>query len=235
MQAYAKGTPDPAKDAAFGKRIDGFLDYLGAESRSPTRDPAVRAGFARTIPAFRQYRVDSAGLLVIAPSETFTDRLLLDDPIAPVELFHPGQGNTDGDAAAWLPRQRLVVSGDLVVAPVPFGFGSHPARWLQALHRLRALDFAILIPGHGAPQRDRLYLDRLAALIAAVRAQVAPLAAHGLSLEDTRKKIDLTAHRRTFAGADPWLALWFDEFWTKPFVESAWKEARGLAIQQSSG
>jgi glyoxylase-like metal-dependent hydrolase (beta-lactamase superfamily II) len=235
MDAYAKGAADAAKDLAFAKRIDGFLEYLRTESQDPKRAAGLKAGFARTVPAFRRYREDSVGLFVVATTEIFAERLLLDDSEAPIELFHPGRANTDGDAAAWLPRQKLLISGDIVVAPVPFGFGSYPAEWVRALERLRALDFAILIPGHGAPQRDRRYLGQLLALIDAVRAQVAPLAASGLSLEDTRKQIDFAAHRQLFVGVDPWLLHWFDEFWTKPFVESAWKEAKGIPIQQGSG
>lgn len=235
MNAYAKGAPDPAKDAAFAERIEGFVDYLKKEAMNEKREPALRAGFARTLPEIELYGRDTAGMFVAVPSETFSDRLLLPDRTAPVELFHPGRANTDGDAAAWLPRQKLLVSGDLVVIPVPFGFGSYPANWVRALEALKARRPAILVPGHGAPQRDTVYLDRLIGLIGDVRAQVAPLAAQGLSLEEARKRIDLSAQRRLFAGDDPWLRLWFDEFWMKPFVESAWKEAKGLPIEQGEG
>lgn len=235
MNAYAKGAPDPAKDAAFAKRVAGLITYLTTESKSPKREPPLREGFARAIPEMKRYGDDAAGMFVVVPTETFKDRLLLDDREAPVEVFHPGPANTDGDAAAWLPRQKVLVAGDLVVAPIPFGFGSYPEQWIAALQSLKARNFALLIPGHGAPQRDRSYLDKLIALIRDVRAQVAPLAASGLDLDQTRKKVDLSIQRRVFAGDDPWLAHWFDEFWSKPFVESAWKEARGVPIEQGEG
>jgi glyoxylase-like metal-dependent hydrolase (beta-lactamase superfamily II) len=235
MDVYAQGAADAEKDAAFAKRIDGFIAYLKAESASSKRDLAVREGFARTLAEIERYGEDAKGMYVAAPTETFTERLLLPDRTAPVELFHPGRANTDGDAAAWLPRQKVLVSGDLVVMPVPFGFGSYPAEWQRALQALKARRPAILIPGHGAPQRDLACLDRLDALIGDVRSQVAPLAAQGFTLDETRKRIDLSAQRQRFAGDDPWLRLWFDEFWSKPFVESAWKEAKGLPIEQGEG
>ena len=37
-----------------------------------------------------------------------------------------GRANTEGDAIAWLPRQRIVMTGDVVVSPTPFGFFSFP-------------------------------------------------------------------------------------------------------------
>lgn len=235
MKAYAKGAPEAEKDAAFAKRIDGFLAFLSRESVNPKRAGEVRAGFARTIPEMRRYREDAAGMFIVAPTETFADRLLLDDPQAPVELFHPGRANTDGDAAAWLPRQKLLVAGDLVVAPIPFGFGSYPAEWIAALEGLKARRAEILIPGHGAPQRGTAYVDRLIGLIAEIRAKVAPLAAREQTLEAVRGQLDLSAQRRAFAGEDPWLGLWFDQYWVVPFTESAWKEVRGLPIEQGEG
>jgi glyoxylase-like metal-dependent hydrolase (beta-lactamase superfamily II) len=175
------------------------------------------------------------GIFVVEPTEVFRDRLVIADRDAPVELIHPGRANTDGDAIAWLPRQRVVVTGDVVVAPFPFGYNSYPQDWIAALRQVGALDFVTLVPGHGAPQRDRAYLDRLVVLIEEVRRQMAPLAAQGLSLDDARARIDLSAQRQAFVGDDPWMRRWFDYSWTTPFTESAWKEARGEEIVQGEG
>ena len=135
----------------------------------------------------------------------------------------------------WLPRQKVLVTGDLVVAPIPFGFNAYPAEWTEALQRLRAYGFKVLIPGHGAPQRDRAYLDRLLALIGEVRAKIAPLAKQGLTLEETRKQLDLSRQARLFAGDDAWLNRWFKAYWIDPFSEAAWKEAKGIPIEQGKG
>ena len=81
--------------------------------------------------------------------------LLLDDPVRPVRLIHPGRANTDGDAIAWLPNERIVVTGDIVVS-------SAPVRLLQLPRRLarrcsigsgRSTSRSS-IPGHGEPQTD---------------------------------------------------------------------------------
>jgi hypothetical protein len=119
--------------------------------------------------------------------------------------------------------------------PVPFGFGSYPAEWVAALERLRGYKFKTLIPGHGAPQKDRVCIERLISLIGEVRAKVAPLAKQGVSLDDTRKQLDFAAQRELFSGGDPWLARYFDRYWVAPFVESAWKEANGISITQGEG
>jgi glyoxylase-like metal-dependent hydrolase (beta-lactamase superfamily II) len=225
--------PDPQRNARFLEQVRGFQDYIAAElARAPA---AERSGWATGRRLMNQYEIDMDGALTIAPKEGFAERLLIDDPERPVELRFLGRANTDGDAIAWLPRQRIVATGDIVVAPLPYGFGSYPADWIGVLKELKALDFAILLPGHGMAQRDTTYLDRLIALIEDVRAQVGPLAARGVSLAEVQKKVDLSAHRARLLGGDAWKERWFTPYWQQPIVASAYKEARGEPIVQSLG
>ncbi|HEY1604573.1 MAG TPA: MBL fold metallo-hydrolase [Allosphingosinicella sp.] len=235
MAAYAKGGPDPAHSAAFHKAIQTTIAGMTGLVSKPDTPSFKKAGYAQTARELADLDQNVEGLYVAAPTETFADRLVLADPVRPVELVHPGRANTDGDLAIWLPRQKVLAAGDMVVAPIPYGFGSYPADWLGSLAKLRAYPFRVLIPGHGTPQRDRAYLDRLAGLIADVRRQVAPLAAAHASLDETRRKVDLGRERRLFAGDDPWLGLWFDQYWAEPFVKMAWQEASGIPISQAGG
>jgi glyoxylase-like metal-dependent hydrolase (beta-lactamase superfamily II) len=225
-------SPDAVADAAFQKRVQGFVAYC-EEMASRASDERERIGWVRSAALFRHYATDMAGAVTLAPAEAFEDTLALPDPVRPVELRFLGRANTDGDAVAWLPRQRVLVTGDIVVAPIPFGFGSYPEDWLAVLRRLEAYDFAILVPGHGPPQRDRSYLRSLAAAISEVRAQVSRLASAGASLDEVRQRLDLTAQSERFAGDDPWLRRWFDEYWVKPVTASAYREATGQPIVQS--
>lgn len=58
---------------------------------------------------------------------------------------------TAADLWLWLPRARLVVAGDLVVAPVPFLDTACPDGWRRALAAIDRTPFETLVPGHGAP------------------------------------------------------------------------------------
>jgi glyoxylase-like metal-dependent hydrolase (beta-lactamase superfamily II) len=223
---------DAEKDAAFQGQVERFLATvrdLGAEAQTPEE----RAGWAASERLFAAYGPDMKGALTVPVKESFQDRLLLDDPMTPVELVFLGRANTDGDALAWLPKQRVLITGDIVVSPIPFGFGSYPADWLAVLDKLKAYDFGVLVPGHGPPQRDRAYLERLSGAIADIRAQVASLAASGASREETQLRVDASAQAAAFVGDDPWLRRWFEAYWVAPLVASAWKEAKGQPIVQS--
>lgn len=223
---------DPSADDAFYKQTQGFLAYTQTMAdKAP--DPASKAGWSAAARLFAQYAEDMRGAVTISTTEAFDDRLDIPDPHAPVEVRYLGRANTDGDAMVWLPKQRVLIAGDIVVAPVPFGFGSYPSDWLRTLEKLQAYDFKVLIPGHGEPQHDRTYLARLVTAIEEVRTRVAPLVRQGVSLDDARKQLDFADQAQGFVGADPWLRRWFKEYWIGPLLTSAYKEARGEPIIQS--
>jgi glyoxylase-like metal-dependent hydrolase (beta-lactamase superfamily II) len=227
-------TFDAARDEAFHKRIQGFIAYSRRMSDQAT-DPTDKAGWTAAGRLFTQYAEDMRGAVTLSTAEAFDERLLLPDPDNPVEIRFLGRANTDGDAIAWLPKRKVLITGDIVVAPFPFGFGSYPADWLSTLDRLRGFRFDVLVPGHGAPQRDRVYLERLTAALGEIRAKVAPLVANGLALEDVRKRLDTSDQAKAFVRDDPWLRHWFADYWITPIVASAYKEAKGEAIVQSLG
>lgn len=228
-------TGDTASDDAIRRNMEGALAGLRAAAARTDLPDAVRAGNAQGARELEHYGHELLGGAMLVPEEGFDDRLLLDDPERPVELRFLGRANTDGDAVAWLPQQRFLLTGDIVVLPIPFGFGSYPQDWVMTLAALKGFDFKMLVPGHGMPLQDRVALDRLSALISDVRAKVAPLAAAGLSLDDVQKKVDLSAHVQVYSGGDPWRAQLFEQYWRQPIIASAYKEARGEPIIQGGG
>lgn len=183
---------------------------------------------------FAAFAESYGGTHMQAPTETFDKELRIDDPAVPVEVKFLGRANTAGDAVVWLPRQRIVMSGDMVVWPTPFGFFSFPGDWVQTLGRLKGLGYKTLIPGHGEPQTDTVYIDRLIGSIEDIRAQVGPLAKQGLPLEEVMKRTDFSRYRDIFGTTDRAKTL-FKAYWTDPMTENAWKEARGLPIKQGEG
>ena len=127
----------------------------------------------------------------------------------------------------------MLITGDIIVAPFPFGYGGYPTDWPRTLDKLGGYDFRVLVPGHGPPQHDRAYLDRVGAALDDVRAKAAPLAAVGLSLDDVIRRTDASAQIQVFAGDDPWLRRWMQDYWLSPIITSAYKEAKGRPIVQS--
>lgn len=226
--------PDDHFDTQIWNEASQSLAQVQGLAANPATTPEQHQRIDRYIFNLRAFASGFRGTYLVPPTETFADSLLLDDAERPVRLMFLGRANTDGDAIAWLPRQRIVMTGDIIVSPIPFGFGSYPESWIAVLARLKALNPALLVPGHGEPMADTAYLDRLSATIADIRAQVGPLARQGMSVEETRAHADFSAQTAIF-GPTPRLAAGFQSLWLTPMVENAWKEARGIEVVQGEG
>jgi glyoxylase-like metal-dependent hydrolase (beta-lactamase superfamily II) len=163
------------------------------------------------------------------PEMTFDDRLVLHRGTRTIEVLWLGRGNTKGDVVVFLPRERIAATGDLFVQPIPFGIGSYYAEWAATLGRLDALEADVLVPGHGAVQRDRRYLRQVQGLLQELVAEIRSAVAAGASLEETQKRVTLSDWKLQFAGEDPALQRSFDLFFVQPAVERAWHQARGDA------
>ncbi len=181
--------------------------------------PDIEAGLLE----YRQAKIER-------PTLTFDDGLTLRRGEREIQVRFLGRANTEGDAVVWLPQERILFSGDIVVSPLPYGFGSYPEEWLETLDKLVALDFGTLVPGHGDVQRDASYLRALQALIRKVQADVGAAAAQGATLEQARERLDLGPLAGQFTGGDARRQALFEAWFMQPFSSSAYKEAKGQPI-----
>lgn len=102
-----------------------------------------------------------------------------------LQLLVLGRAHTDGDLCIYLPRKKVIATGDAVVDGMPFLGDGYPEEWIQTLDTLAQIDLTHIIPGHGdVLTKDHLTFFRgyLADLIAAVK----HAAAAGTSLEEMR-------------------------------------------------
>lgn len=185
-----------------------------------------RVGYEALMRALEATRGDAA--VTLSP-ETMTFESEVDVFLGKreVKVLHLGRGNTAGDAVVYVPDARVVASGDLVVGPTPYAFGSYLGEWIAVLEKLRGLGADTLLPGHGEVQHGFDYVHMLEALFASTRAQVESAVNAGLTLEETRAKVNLDDFRLKIAGTDSNRNLTFREDFVKPGVERAYQEAKG--------
>ncbi|UTP39523.1 MBL fold metallo-hydrolase [Phenylobacterium sp. LH3H17] len=227
--------PPMAYVTTYGKSYGEMAAFAAAQAGDAKLPQALRDGWRRAAEA-GPAMVEAYSDLKPYPADlTFESRIKLADEVAPVEIAYLGRANTDGDVVVWAPKQRVLATGDIVVAPIPYAAHTFPGDWIEVLRKLKAYDFKLLIPGHGPPQTDRAYLDRLIAALESVRAQVAPLAKADLPLDEVRRRIDLEPIRKAFAGDDPWLRYVLSAVFTGDLIANAYKEARGETVIQGKG
>ncbi len=87
----------------------------------------------------------------------FDDRYVLDDGTQRVEFLHFGHSHTIGDAVAYLPKLKILCTGDACVNGA-FNFLGHSntASWIRCLDAMHKLDVDVICPGHGKLARKDL-------------------------------------------------------------------------------
>jgi glyoxylase-like metal-dependent hydrolase (beta-lactamase superfamily II) len=142
-------------------------------------------------------RKDVAGSRLKVPSVVFDDKLVLDDGTQRVEFLFLGHAHTAGDAFAYLPRQKLLCSGDACVNGA-YNFMGHSdsASWIRVLERAQQLDVNLVLPGHG-PLAGKDLLERQKHYFVELRRQVQQGVDAGKDAEDVVKQIDM-----------PWYKEW---------------------------
>lgn len=225
--------PDPKYDAGQIANFEAERAELLKANASPKLSTDEKSKNAEGAKEEVFYEDDFRGATIRFATMTFTDRLSLLDDDAPVEVLFLGRANTDGDAVAWMPKQRVLATGDIVVSPIPFGDGSYPLEWVEVLENLRAMDFAVLVPGHGMPETDKLYLDQLISAMHDVNTQMAAFVAQGLDMNAAVAKMSFAAQKPGFV-TTPWLQDYFEGYW-QPVADCSYRQTKGDPAVQGKG
>jgi glyoxylase-like metal-dependent hydrolase (beta-lactamase superfamily II) len=206
-----------------GKRRDGSV--MSEEDKRYRREVSL--------PDLEEFTGEVGQMIIRFPNATFENRLNLDLGGRTVELMHLGRGNTAGDVVIHVPGSRLLMTGDLVVAPTPFSFGSYLREWVQTLARLRDTGAETIIPGHGPVMHDWSYVDTLSEMLQSVSQQVREEMAKasegggpGPSVADVQSKVDLNAYQKRLAGDSYILNFSFEKAFIQPAVERAFLEEK---------
>ena len=161
----------------------------------------MRASYLKDASLVERYLVDARDFEPVMPTITVDDRLTLRRGGRVVEILHLGAGHTRADLVVHLPAERIAITGDLVVWPVPLvGSTSFPGAFAATLRRALALGPAIIVPGHGPVLRDDAYVRQMARLFTSMSQQVTAGVTRGETLEQLRTGVDLSEFRRAFAG-----------------------------------
>lgn len=163
----------------------------------------------------------------IPPALTFTDSLELVRGTRRILLKHLGVANTTGDIVVYLPNERILATGDIVVSPTPFAYGSFPFAWIGALDLMRGLDATVLLPGHGEPMRDWTYVALLHRALCATASQVKGLLQQGVARDSVVSRVSLDSLSARFAARHqnaPWIQAALRGGFTVPAVNGALQE-----------
>lgn len=157
----------------------------------------------------------------IPATKKVDDRLAVDLGGVQAVIQYLGVGNTPGDLVVLVPRDKLVATGDMVVAPSPYAIGSDLAPWPGTLDRLLQLGATTYIPGHGPVFRSDTYIRDLRELFKNTRAQFETLQQSGVPKNDVASKLDTHAFTDKYIDT-PMKRQAFKQFFVRSAIAKFW-------------
>jgi cyclase len=175
------------------KRIQDHVRQVPAEIHKLEADVAAARGDARTklendLRLARAYLEEVKALKPALPTMAFEQTMKLYRRDREIQLLHLGRAHTEGDVFVYLPKEKVVITGDAMIGWTPYMGDGYPEDWAGTLDRLAALDFTQIIMGHGDPcGRDWLEVFRAYVhdMVEAVRREVAA----GATLDEVKQRV----------------------------------------------
>lgn len=139
----------PADMAEFSQHWPVQLKEWAESARLAT-DEVQRLDFQDGV-RFAQAIINTLPQLKLRlPDHTFSERVEFKGTKRAAAFVTHGGGHTDSDAFLYLPAERIMFTGDLLVVKNHPGMdGGHPREWLKILARISAQAPLCLMPGHG--------------------------------------------------------------------------------------
>jgi cyclase len=169
--------------AALPKEIDKLKDDI-TKATSSEQKSRLEANLQQA----EAYLTELKSLKPTLPTRTVGNTMTLNEQGREIQLLLLGRGHTDGDVYVYLPKEKVVVTGDAVVDWMPFLNDGYPEDWVQTLTALERVDFTRMILGHGevaTKEHLAFFKGYLTDLIASVK----KAAADGGTLEEMKKTI----------------------------------------------
>jgi cyclase len=170
-----------------------FAEQVNVARARATLDTAIRTGKLRDgtpfTPEMRRKReadlaesvafaAEVAAIPRVLPNVTYRDTLILWSGRREFRMIS-ATGDATGSTVLYLPAEKLLVMGDVLVGPEngdgppPWTTNSYAITpWLASLRGFEGLDATVVVPGQGPAFRDKTYLKLTADLFASIIAQV---------------------------------------------------------------
>lgn len=191
-----------------------FSDPVPATVATLERQAAAESEPARKAELTERHRVQLEYMNGIAevqptpPNITLETKMTLFQVVAngsrEIQLRHFGRAHTGGDVVIYLPQEKVVFTGDMMLPGLAYMGDGHVDEWPAALEGLKTLDFDTWLPGHGPVMRSRDPIDNFQAYLRDLWDKASALHRRGVSAEEAAQQLDMTNHSMVSAvGVDP--------------------------------
>jgi len=162
-------------------------------------DPAAKTRLQAQLETAENNAASQAELKPTPPNVTLRTNLTLYRGSREIQIRFLGRAHTAGDVVVYLPKEKIVITGDLLTSTLSNMSDAFVNEWVSTLDELKKLDVVTILPGHGEAFTDKAKIDYFQAYLRDVWGEVTRLKQQGVSAEDAAKRADLTRHRDHFS------------------------------------
>jgi len=165
------------------------LEQKIAAAESATPPPPELARMKQVLADDRFFLEQKTAAHLVLPTITYSKQLTLHLGGREIQVLHHDRAVTPGDTFVYLPKEKVLVAGDLLVNPISFALSSYPMGWLATLAHIDAMDVAVLVPGHGEPLRDKKLLRATMDVFRVLLKEGAAAEARGLDPDQAKEEV----------------------------------------------
>jgi cyclase len=182
-----------SQKTAVPARIETLTKQIAAE-----KDPQKKAALQKDLAAAQTTLNQLKEIKPTPPNVTYSSKMVLYRGSREIQLLFLGRGHTGGDTVVFLPRERIVCTGDLMESRLAYMGDAFFDEWVTTLGALKNLNFALVLPGHGVPFGDKGLITAFQDYLTDLMKKLAALRAQGVTADDAAIRVDLTSHAKDF-------------------------------------
>jgi cyclase len=168
------------------RQVPGEIAKLKADIQAAS--PSQRGKLETDLRLAESYLAEVRGLKPALPTIAFEKTMKLYRRDREIHLLHLGRAHTEGDVFVYLPKEKVVITGDAMIGWTPYMGDGYPEDWAGTLDNLAQLDFTHIIMGHG-DVTGREWLNTFRSYVADMVEAVRTEAATGATLDEVKQRV----------------------------------------------
>jgi len=180
-----------------GTRVPALVESLKKQI-ADEKDPVRKAALGKELTEAQTFSQQLREIKPTPPNVTYASKMVLHKGQREIQLLFLGRGHTAGDTVVFLPKERIVCTGDLMESQIAYMGDAFFDEWVATLEALKKLEFSLVLPGHGRPFSDKGLITAFQSYLTDVTTQVAGLRKQGASPEEAAQRVDLRSHQKDF-------------------------------------
>ena len=211
LSGAAGSVLDEATFRSYSDPVPSLVASLGEQVASES-DLAKKAELEERLRVQTEYMNAIDEVVPTPPNITLADKMTLFQVVPEgsreIQLLHFGRAHTGGDVVIYLPKEKVVFTGDMMLPGLAYMGDGYVDEWPDALEALKGLDFDTWLPGHGPVMRSKVPISNFQDYLRDLWIKSDELYRLGIEWHDAAEQIDMTNHARNYfqirgPGVDP--------------------------------